>query len=256
MNSLAPSSFHKRLVPRPCFATAAQAPDREAAPTGHASGAAVISRTSLVAGAALETAPDVLPHASGADVPFLQDGEAASRLVHTQETAGASPAPATSLRAGGVGSAARETAPADQPKPPAQAGAVIQSRAKTSEDNGRTGAATGAPTAGEVSRGDDAADRQRSALPGFTGEDDGRDVEASGGAASVITLSEASAFILSLVAAHEGKPAGDVLALLIAGAAEAIGIHSLIMRDAHEVDLAELPDFARRAANRFRGGGP
>jgi len=107
-----------------------------------------------------------------------------------------------------------------------------------------------------VSRGDDAADRQRSALPGFTGEDDGRDVEASGGAASVITLSEASAFILSLVAAHEGKPAGDVLALLIAGAAEAIGIHSLIMRDAHEVDLAELPDFARRAANRFRGGGP
>jgi len=47
-----------------------------------------------------------------------------------------------------------------------------------------------------------------------------------------------------------------VLALLIAGAAEAIGIHSLIMRDADQVDLADLPDFALRAANRFRGGGP
>ena len=47
-----------------------------------------------------------------------------------------------------------------------------------------------------------------------------------------------------------------MLALLVAGAAEAIGLHSLIMRDAHEVDLADVPDFALRAANRFRGGGP
>jgi len=42
---------------------------------------------------------------------------------------------------------------------------------------------------GEASRGRDAADRQRSALPGFSGDDDGRDVEASGGTASVITIS-------------------------------------------------------------------
>jgi hypothetical protein len=70
--------------------------------------------------------------------------------------------------------------------------------------------------------------------------------------AGAVALSEASAFILSLVAAHEGRAPADVLALLIAGAAEAVGIHSLIMRDAHDVDLAELPDFARRAANRFR----
>jgi hypothetical protein len=95
--------------------------------------------------------------------------------------------------AGGVGSAARETAPA-YPKPPAQAGAV--------------------------------------------------------------NLSEASVFILSLVAAHEGRRPEDILAELIAAAADAIGIHSLIMRDAGEVDLADLPDFALRAANRFRGGGP
>lgn len=71
-----------------------------------------------------------------------------------------------------------------------------------------------------------------------------------------VILSDASAFVLSLVAAHEGRRPEDVLALLIAGAAEAIGIHSLIMRDADQVDLADLPDFALRAANRFRGGGP
>jgi hypothetical protein len=124
-------------------------------------------------------------------------------------------------------------------------------------------------------------------LPGFTCDDDGRDVEAFGGAASIITisscanavgstaretapanypkppaqagavnLSEASVFILSLVAAHEGRRPEDILAELIAAAADAIGIHSLIMRDAGEVDLADLPDFALRAANRFRGGGP
>jgi hypothetical protein len=102
-------------------------------------------------------------------------------------------APSSSC-AGGVGSTARETAPAFDPKPPAQAGAV--------------------------------------------------------------NLSDASAFILSLVAAHEGKRPEDILAELIAAAADAIGIHSLIMRDAGEVDLANVPDFAVRAANRFRGGGP
>jgi hypothetical protein len=71
-----------------------------------------------------------------------------------------------------------------------------------------------------------------------------------------IALSEASIFILSLVAAHEGRRPEDILAELIAAAANAIGIHSLIISDADEVDLANTPDFALRAANRFRGGGP
>lgn len=71
-----------------------------------------------------------------------------------------------------------------------------------------------------------------------------------------VTLSDASAFILSLVCAHEGRPAGDILAHLIVGAAEVIGIHSLILRDAAEIDLADVPDFARQAANRFRRCGP
>lgn len=166
-------------------------------------------------GGRVRTAPVAPPPATGAG-NFMQDREAASRLAHTQEIAGASPAPATSSCAGGVGSAARETAPAE-PKFPAQDGAVTLPR-------------------GDISLS------PKTVLVADT--------------AGTVTLSEASAFILSLVAAHEGKPAGDVLALLIAGAAEAIGIHSLIMRDAHDVDLAELPDFARRAANRFRGGGP
>ncbi|MGB3644604.1 MAG: hypothetical protein WBA15_09015 [Mesorhizobium sp.] len=73
---------------------------------------------------------------------------------------------------------------------------------------------------------------------------------------SVVSISDASAFILSLIAAHQGRPAGDILAQLIVGAAEAIGIHSLILRDAAEIDLADVPDFARQAANRFRGCGP
>jgi len=138
-------------------------------------------------------------------------------------TAPAVPPPATGAGvssascAGGVGSAARETAPAENPKPPARAGAVNLS-------------------CGDVSRPQATASGSR--VP------------------EAVILSEVSAFVLSLVAAHEGRRPEDIVALLIVGAAEAIGIHSLIMRDAHEVDLADVPDFALRAANRFRGGGP
>ncbi len=71
--------------------------------------------------------------------------------------------------------------------------------------------------------------------------------------ADAVRLSDASAFILSLIAAHEGRPATDILAELIAAAGEAIGLHSLIMRDAGEIgDLTDVPDFARGAAKRFR----
>lgn len=69
-------------------------------------------------------------------------------------------------------------------------------------------------------------------------------------------LSEASAFILSLIAAHEGRSDRDIVAELIAAAGIAIGL-SPLLRDADGIpDLAEVPDFARAAANRFRGGGP
>jgi len=68
-----------------------------------------------------------------------------------------------------------------------------------------------------------------------------------------VQLSDAAAFILSLIAAQEGRPPQDILAELIVAAGEAIGIHPLIMRDAGEiVDLTDLPDFARSAAKRFR----
>ena len=168
-------------------------------------------------GEQVRTAPDAPPPASGAGVSLCQGRAEVARLAHNQEVAGSNPAPATNPVA------------------------------KTSEDNGRTSAIAGAPMAGEASRSTSATN---------TGDDGGRDVEASGGAASVITLSDASAFILSLVAAHEGRPAGDILAQLIVGAAEAIGIHSLILRDAAQIDFANVPDFARRAANRFRSGVP
>lgn len=67
----------------------------------------------------------------------------------------------------------------------------LQFQAKASEDNGRTSAAEGAPMTGEASRsivGDD------------TGEGDGRDVEASGGAASVTTNSPSAGTPVEAVA--------------------------------------------------------
>lgn len=192
----------------------------------------------------------------GAAPDFLTQGSAAveARAAHNREVVGSTPTPATNPVA------------------------------KASEDNGRTSATMGAPMAGEVSRGSDAADRQRSALPGFSGDDDGRSVQASGGAAPVITnspsaltgaeaapaiphrlpesagavtLSDATLFILGLVAAHEGRPAGDIVAELVAAAGEAIGLSPLLMHAASEIgDLAGLPNYARRAANRYRSGVP
>jgi len=70
-----------------------------------------------------------------------------------------------------------------------------------------------------------------------------------------VPLSEASAFILTLVAAHEGRSERDIVAALIAAAGDAIGLSPLLARGAEDIeDLADLPGFARKAANRFRGG--
>lgn len=113
--------------------------------------------------------------------------------------------------------------------------------------------------------------------------DDGR-LQASGGAAPVITysqsaltgaetapanphrlpepagavnLSDATLFILRLVAAHEGRPERDIVAELVAAAGEAIGLSPLLTHAAGEIgDLSGLPNYARRAANRFRSGVP
>nr|BDD43726.1 hypothetical protein 7 [Spirochaetaceae bacterium]BDD44750.1 hypothetical protein 8 [bacterium]BDD45563.1 hypothetical protein 12 [bacterium] len=113
--------------------------------------------------------------------------------------------------------------------------------------------------------------------------DDGR-LQASGGAAPVITyppsaltgaetapaypatppatagavnLSDATLFILRLIAAHEGRSERDIVAQLIAAAGEAIGLSPLLTHAAGEIgDLSSLPNYARRAANRFRGGVP
>jgi hypothetical protein len=111
--------------------------------------------------------------------------------------------------------------------------------------------------------------------------DDGRP-QASGGAAPVIThsqsaaipaetapasrpsnpagavrLSDATLFILRLIAAHEGRPERDIVAQLIAAAGEAIGLSPLLTHAAGEIgDLSGLPNYARRAAKRCRGGVP
>ncbi|TIV48110.1 MAG: hypothetical protein E5V96_00435 [Mesorhizobium sp.] len=72
-----------------------------------------------------------------------------------------------------------------------------------------------------------------------------------------VALSEASRFILSLIAAHEGRSTSDILAELVAAAADAIGISALLARGADDIgDIADLPGYARKAANRFRSGGP
>jgi hypothetical protein len=72
-----------------------------------------------------------------------------------------------------------------------------------------------------------------------------------------VILSEASRFILSLIAAHDGRCERDVLAKIIAEAGDAIGIPALLTRGADDIgDIASLPGYARKAANRFRSGGP
>ncbi len=75
--------------------------------------------------------------------------------------------------------------------------------------------------------------------------------------AGAVNLSDATLFILRLVAAHEGRPERDIVAELVAAAGEAIGLSPLLTHAAGEIgDLSGLPDYARRAANRFRGGVP
>lgn len=72
-----------------------------------------------------------------------------------------------------------------------------------------------------------------------------------------VTVSDATLFILRLIAAHEGRPERDIVAQLIAAAGEAIGLSPLLTHAAGEIgDLSGLPNYARRAANRFRGGVP
>ncbi|TPI39287.1 hypothetical protein FJW07_13990 [Mesorhizobium sp. B3-1-9] len=76
-------------------------------------------------------------------------------------------------------------------------------------------------------------------------------------ASGAVHLSEASRFILSLIAAHEGRSERDTLAWIIAEAGKAIGIPALLSRGAEDIgDIADLPGHARKAANRFRSGGP
>lgn len=127
--------------------------------------------------------------------------------------------------------------------------------AKASEDNGRARAATCALTAGEVSRGSDAASRQQSSRPGFAGDDGGRGVQASGGATAAIThsgaagaISEPALMVLQLISAHHGCGLGRAVELAAFAYAEEIGLPALL--DARR-DIAAVPPFERSGQNRF-----
>lgn len=73
-----------------------------------------------------------------------------------------------------------------------------------------------------------------------------------------VILSGASRFILRLIAAHDGRSEADVLARLIAAEGNAIGLSPLLGEAGDHLgdDLGDLPDFARRAQNRFRADEP
>jgi hypothetical protein len=97
---------------------------------------------------------------------------------------------------------------------------------------------------------------------------------------AVVVLSEASLFILTLVARHDGVTPQAVLTRLIAERGKAIGLspllgehfddggaadrETIVMRHhdirtctvTREGDLADVPAFERTPGNRFRSGGP
>lgn len=194
-----------------------------------------------------------------APAAFCQGRAEVARLAHNQEVTGSNPVPATNPVA------------------------------KTSEDNGRTSAEIGDPMAGEVSRGSDATDRQWSALPGFTGEDGGRDVEATGGAASVITLSDHAMILLRAISTYEQVDHADAVTMALATHVTKIGAGPLARACLDEIercgaltdnrerervgggaggvdacpagdlagdDLHAVPEFRRIGENRYRSGGP
>ncbi|RWF66873.1 hypothetical protein [Mesorhizobium sp.] len=107
-----------------------------------------------------------------------------------------------------------------------------------------TESSDGAPCASEVRAGLDVATRLDRVAPA--------EGETSAGA---VVLSNASRFILRLIAAHDGRPEADVLARLIVAQAQAIGLSPLLTGAAEDIgdDFGDLPDFARSAQSRFCG---
>lgn len=218
------------ILPPAPFTQASQEPDRVGAAEAHAPvSAAFLHFTESGLAQPDMTAPVRPPKPFAGAVTSLTQGSAAveARAAHNRQVAGSTPAPATN------------------------------SVAKTSEDNGRSSAAIGEPMAGEVSRGIDAADRQRPALPDFTGDDGGRSVQASGGAASVITLSEPAMILLRAIAAYEQVDDAAALTMALATHATKIGAGPLaraaldqIERQRHG-DITDVPEFPRSGERRF-----
>lgn len=220
------------ILPPAPFTQAPQEPDRVDAAEAHPS-AAFLHFTESGHAQPDMTAPVRPPKPFAGAVTSLTQSSAAveARAAHNRQVAGSIPASATNPVA------------------------------KASEDNGRISGGA-APVTGEASRGSDVTERQRSALPGFTGDDDGRSVQASGGAASVITLSDPALIMLNAIAAYEQVDLAAALTLALATHATKIGAGPLARAALDEIerqrqgDITDVPEFRRSGEKRFRSGGP
>lgn len=247
------------ILPPAPFTQAPQEPDRVDAAEAHPQvSAAFLHFTESGPAQPDMTAPVRPPKPFAGAVTSLTQSSAAveARAAHNRQVAGSTPASATNPVA------------------------------KASEDNGKI-SGWAAPVTGEVSRGSDATERQRSALPGFTGDDDGRSVQASGGAASVITLSDPALILLNAIAAYEQVDLAAALTLALATHATKIGAGPLARAALDQIerrgasheylgervdsgagsvdacparcadgDLHAVPEFRRSGEKRFRSGGP
>lgn len=116
------------------------------------------------------------------DAPREADqGEAACSAHPATEFPSPTTSSSRSKAPAGTGKVAASSVPANSSDPVANVG------------EGANGALAAAPV-DPASRDADGADRQQPVVSGFTGEDDGRDVETSGGTAPVITISRAAAW--------------------------------------------------------------
>ena len=90
--------------------------------------------------------------------------------------------------------------------------------------------------------------------PDRAGHEPGHSLSHSGHA---VTVSDATMFALNLIAAQEGKLVNEVLDKMVSEVSIALGLSPALLHAARETcDLSGLPNYARRAAKRCRGGVP
>ncbi|RUW64559.1 hypothetical protein [Mesorhizobium sp. M2A.F.Ca.ET.067.02.1.1] len=146
------------------------------------------------------------------------------------------------------------------PEPPSPGGAAFlhfteSSFAEASEDRSGRQVATAPEQAAPAATGATViAGAVAHPMTGVATPATGQTAPADLSGAGAVVLSNASRFILRLIAAHDGRDEADVLAKLIVAEGKRIGLSPLLAAGAEDIgdDLGDLPDFARRAQNRFR----